>query len=92
MRDPVDVDDLPDGLVVADEDGRVIRANDRAVSMLLCDPDAVLGAPLGEVVALDDLDGHTWYDCLRPYDGLSTRTRLVEHLVMALCSARMSGQ
>ena len=30
------------------------------------------------MVALDDLDGHTWYDCLRPYDGLATRTRLVE--------------
>ena len=78
MRDPVEVDDLPDGLVVADQDGRVIRANDRAVSMLLGDPDTVIGAPLDEVIALDDLDGHTWYDCLRPYDGLCTRTRLVE--------------
>jgi len=78
VRDPVDVDDLPDGLVVADQDGRVIRANDRAVSMLLGDPDTVIGAPLDEVIALDDLDGHTWYDCLRPYDGLRTRTRLVE--------------
>ncbi len=78
MRDVVEVEDLPDGLVVADEHGRVVHANDRAVSMLQCDPGSVIGSPLAEVVALDDLDGHTWYDCLRPYDGLSTRNWLVE--------------
>ncbi len=74
----VGVDDLPDGLVVADADASVVHANARAVSLLLRDPDKVTGAHLSDVVALDDLDGNTWYDCLRPYDGLSTRTRLVE--------------
>ncbi len=82
MRDDRDdwvgVDDLPDGLVVADADALVVRANARAVSLLLHDPDKVLGAHLAEIVALDDLDGNTWYDCLQPYAGLATRTRLVE--------------
>ncbi|MDF2967222.1 MAG: sensor histidine kinase [Nocardioidaceae bacterium] len=78
MQDEVEIHDLPDGVVVADEQGTVVAANDRAVSMLLCDPDRVVGQSLADVVTLDDLDGHTWYDCLRPYDGLSTRSRLVE--------------
>lgn len=76
--DAVAAHDLPDGLVVADAAGTVVRANRLAASLLLLDPDTVVGRPLCEVVALDDLDGTTWFDCLRPYDGLDTRTRLTE--------------
>lgn len=71
-------DDLPDGVVVADASGTVALVNRRAASLLLLDQDRAVGAPLAEVLALDDLAGHTWYECLRPYDGLDTRTRLTE--------------
>ncbi len=70
--------DLADGLVVADEAGTVVQVNAAAVRMLGIDPDEACGKPLGQVLALDDLRGNTWYECLRPYDGLETRTRLVE--------------
>ena len=29
---------------------------------------------LDEALPFDDLNGNTWYDCTRPYDGLATRT------------------
>jgi len=77
-RDVVSINDLPDGLVVAGADQRVVQVNRRAVSLLLLDPDTAVGSHLSAVVRLDDLGGRTWYDCLRPYDGLSTRSGLVE--------------
>ncbi|MBA2740182.1 MAG: PAS domain-containing sensor histidine kinase [Nocardioidaceae bacterium] len=71
-------DDLPDGLVVADAAGAVVHLNQAAARLLGTDRDAVIGQPLSEVITLDDLSGCSWYDAMRPYDGLETRTRLVE--------------
>lgn len=71
-------DDLADGLVVADENGGVVHVNLAAARMLGVDRDACVGRPLADVLTLDDLRGNGWYDCLRPYEGLETRTRLVE--------------
>lgn len=70
------LDGLPDGVVVADGDGRVTHANGAAVRLL--ETPVPAGARLRDVVRLQDLDGHTWFDCARPYDGLSLRTELVE--------------
>jgi signal transduction histidine kinase len=70
------LDALPDGVVVADADGVVIRVNTVAAELLGSD-DAV-GKHVSEVVALADQQGNGWYDCLSPYDGLNTRTGLVE--------------
>ncbi|MDQ3104892.1 MAG: ATP-binding protein [Actinomycetota bacterium] len=75
----VPMDDIADGLVVADATGTVTHLNLAAARMLGVDRDAELGRHLSEVLALDDLGGVGWYDCIRPYDGLETRTRLVEH-------------
>ncbi len=72
------VDDLADGVVVAGASRTVTHLSSSAGRMLGVDGDAVRGRPLWEVVALDDLRGHTWYDCVDPYDGIQTRTRLVE--------------
>jgi PAS domain S-box-containing protein len=77
-RLPVSGDDLADGLVVADENGEVVLVNSAAARMLGVDRDSSIGRPLAEVLTLDDLRGNGWYDCLRPYTGLETRTRLVE--------------
>lgn len=73
-------DDLPDGLVVADARERVVEFNPAAESMLGLHRADVLGRPIAEVLELDDRRGRSWFACLRPYDGLVTRTRLTEGL------------
>ncbi len=70
------LDLLPDGVLVADAEGVVRHANDVA-GELLGTPDLV-GRPLAEVVALQDLDGREWYEVTDPYRGLSTRRMQVE--------------
>ncbi len=74
----VDGDDLADGLVVAGATGSVVLLNRAAARMLGTDTDEAVGRPLADVITLDDLGGCSWYDSLRPYDGLETRSRLVE--------------
>jgi signal transduction histidine kinase len=69
-------DALPDGVVVADQDGVVTLANAAARRLLrLDDP---VGKRLSDVVLLQDRAGNSWYACTRPYDGLPTRTHLAE--------------
>ena len=67
---------LPDGVVVADGEGRVIVVNDVAREML--GPTAVVGELLEEVVALQDQDSCDWYSANTPYGGLTNRVRLTE--------------
>jgi signal transduction histidine kinase len=71
----VTADDLPDGLVIADEVGRVTVFN-RAATRLTGVPQAdALGKDLFGVLPLHDTDGRDWWACADPYHGLSTRTR-----------------
>lgn len=70
------LDGLPDGVLLAGADARVVRAN-RAAARLLGRP-IESGDRLAEVLGLQDIEGHDWLDCLRPYDGLATRSRLTE--------------
>ncbi|MFC6151934.1 MULTISPECIES: ATP-binding protein [Mumia] len=74
----IDVDLLPDGVVLADADGTVFRVNAAAVRMLDRPAEKLLGMHISDALPLDDLAGNTWFDCMRPYSGLSTRTRLSE--------------
>jgi PAS domain S-box-containing protein len=68
-------DDLPDGLVVADQAGRVAVFN-RAAARLTGQAAAdVLGRDVREVLPLRDIDEQCWWTLARPYGGLSTRTR-----------------
>ena len=62
---------LPDGVLIADRDGIVFKANHLAATML--GVESVVGRPLGEVMALQDTEGHAWMACTRPYDGLAIR-------------------
>lgn len=71
------LDALPDGVVVADADGLVTHVNASALQLLEYAGNPV-GAHLSTVVTLQDLDGSEWFGCVRPYDGLSLRTRLQE--------------
>jgi signal transduction histidine kinase len=70
------LDALADGVVVADASGCVTVMNS-AASELLGTGDGI-GKHLSDVVALQDRAGNTWYSCMQPYEGLSTRTRLNE--------------
>lgn len=72
------LDALPDGVVVADAAGEVVRVNAVATRMLRQPADAMLGRPLRDVLMLQDQAGRGWYAHNRPYDGLRTRTGIPE--------------
>jgi PAS domain S-box-containing protein len=71
-------DDLPDGLVIADADAIVRVVNPAAERLLGTTADELVGKHLGEGLGLRDEEGQEWWSCIRPYDGLETRSRLVE--------------
>ena len=71
-------DVLPDGVVLADADGRVELVSATAARMLAIDGDAALGRPLGDVLALTDTEGRDWCRENQPYDGLRIRTGVPE--------------
>ncbi|MFJ2499821.1 MULTISPECIES: ATP-binding protein [unclassified Streptomyces] len=69
----VDPDDLPDGLVVADETGRVICFNSAAARITAVPRTAALGRALEHALPLEDLKGRRWWTLTDPYGGLATR-------------------
>ncbi|MFJ9129214.1 ATP-binding protein [Streptomyces sp. NPDC102340] len=66
-------DDLPDGLVVADERGRVICFNAAAERITAVRAGTALDAPLERVLPLEDLEGRRWWQLTDPYGGLAIR-------------------
>jgi signal transduction histidine kinase len=72
------VDALPDGVMLADSEGVVRLMNHRAEVLLGLTPGAGEGRPLGEVLAVTNQDGASWLTCVRPYDGLVSRTGVPE--------------
>jgi signal transduction histidine kinase len=70
----VEPDDLPDGLLVADETGQVVVVNAAATALLRLTADEVLGKDVAAVLPLVDGDGRSWWACTDPYGGLPTRT------------------
>ena len=71
----VSADELPDGVVVADEVGRVIVFNRVAARLTGLDPAEVTGKFVFDVLPLRDADGRDWWVYADPYHGLPTRTR-----------------
>ncbi|MFE6226026.1 MULTISPECIES: PAS domain-containing sensor histidine kinase [unclassified Streptomyces] len=69
----IDPDDLPDGLVVADERGRVVCFNAAASRITAVPAPEALGLPLDQALPLEDLKGHRWWTLTDPYGGLATR-------------------
>ncbi len=69
----IDPDDLPDGLAVADESGRVICFNAAASRITAIPKDAALGRPLETALPLEDLEGRRWWSLTDPYGGLAIR-------------------
>ncbi|NBM17309.1 PAS domain-containing protein [Streptomyces sp. GC420] len=66
-------DDLPDGLVVADEHGRVICFNTAAARITAVPGTEALGRPLEQALPLEDMEGRRWWQLTDPYGGLATR-------------------
>ncbi|MBT2384767.1 ATP-binding protein [Streptomyces sp. ISL-11] len=69
----LDPDDLPDGLVVADENGRVTCFNAAAARITAVRPQEALGRPLESALPFEDLEGRRWWQLTDPYGGLATR-------------------
>ena len=68
-------DELPDGVVVADEVGHIVVFNRVAGRLTGLDPAEVIGKFVFDVLPLRDADGNDWWLCADPYHGLPTRTR-----------------
>jgi signal transduction histidine kinase len=71
----VSADELPDGVVIADEVGRIIVFNRVAARLTGLDPSEVIGKFVFDVLPLRDAEGRDWWVCADPYHGLPTRTR-----------------
>ncbi len=68
-------DELPDGVVVADEAGRILVFNRVAGRLTGLDPADVIGKFVFDVLPLRDEDDRDWWLYADPYHGLATRTR-----------------
>ncbi|MFE9441598.1 ATP-binding protein [Streptomyces sp. NPDC006602] len=69
----IDPDQLPDGLVVADEHGRVICFNAAAARITRLPAEDALGQRLEKALPLEDLEGRRWWQLTDPYGGLAIR-------------------
>ncbi|MEV7732662.1 MULTISPECIES: ATP-binding protein [unclassified Streptomyces] len=74
----IDPDQLPDGLVVADEQGRVICFNAAAARITALPAEDALGQRLEKALPLEDLEGRRWWQLTDPYGGLAIRRRQPE--------------
>src|SRR5689334_16586349 len=74
-------DELPDGLLVADEHGRIVVFNRMAERSTGIGREHALGREAAVVLPLTGTDGSDWWKTLDPYGGLNTRTRHPEQTV-----------
>ena len=68
-------DELPDGLVVADDAGRVVVFNRAAARLTGLATEEAIGKYVFDVLPFRDDDGRDWWMFVDPYNGLPTRTR-----------------
>jgi PAS domain S-box-containing protein len=78
VLDKAAYDELPDGVLVAGPDGRVVVLNPAAERLLGTTADAALGRSFREVLPLSDTNGRDWWECTDPYGGLLSRHRQPE--------------
>ena len=67
-------DDLPDGVVVADETGRVTLVNAAAARVVGLDAESLVGKDIDDALPLTDISGRRWWPYVDPYGGLRTVT------------------
>ncbi len=68
-------DELPDGLVVADDTGRVVVFNRAAVRLTGIAAEEAIGKIVSDVLPFRDDDSRDWWVCVDPYSGMATRSR-----------------
>ena len=68
-------DELPDGLVVADDTGRVVVFNRAAARLTGLAAEQAIGKYIFDALQFRDEDDRDWWVCSDPYHGLATRTR-----------------
>lgn len=74
----IDVDELPDGLVVTDGDGHVLTVNRAAARLTGVTREQAAGRHLRDVFSFHDHDGRDWWKWLDACGGLPTRARQPE--------------
>jgi len=72
----------PDGLVVADDQATVVYVNRRAAAILGQDVENLLGQDVSKALPLQDTEGHSWWTCTDPWNGLAIRTGHRERLLI----------
>jgi PAS domain S-box-containing protein len=65
---------IPDGLVAADGEGRIVFVNTRATRITGRSREELVGADIREAVDLQDSDGRSWWQVTNPWGGLRIRT------------------
>jgi PAS domain S-box-containing protein len=71
----LNADELPDGLVVADEVGRVVVYNRAAARLTGIAAEEAIGKYVYDMLPFRDDDDRDWWMWVDPYHGLATRTR-----------------
>ncbi len=66
-------DELPDGVLVADDTGTVVELNAAGARLLGREVDDAVGTSFREVMPLTDSAGRDWWACTEPYNGLAIR-------------------
>jgi signal transduction histidine kinase len=79
----LDISDMhPDGLVVADEHGLIIYANERAAVIVGTPVSKLLGQEIRLAMPLQESDGRSWWECTDPWGGLAIRSGHREKLLI----------
>ncbi len=73
---------LPDGLVVAREDGLVVLVNSATTAITGIERSALLGRDVRTALPFSDTTGRDWWGLTDPYGGLATRTGHRERLLV----------
>ncbi|KNX37360.1 hypothetical protein VV01_09710 [Luteipulveratus halotolerans] len=90
------IDHLPDGLAVADGEGRLIAASRRSEDLTGLPLRSMVGEPVRSALPLSSPAGGSWWDQQDPWHGLHTRTGTPEQSLplpngrMVLAAARFN--
>jgi len=85
-------DDLPDGVLVADDAGTVVLLNPAGARLIGVTPDAAVGQDYRTVLPLTDDADRDWWACSSPYRGLTSRSRQPERRLTLAPAGRSPGR
>jgi PAS domain S-box-containing protein len=73
---------IPDGLISADADARILFLNTRAARIVGTPREELVGQDIREAVELQENDGTSWWQVTDPWHGLNIRTGHREKLLL----------